>query len=259
MVKFIATDLDGTLLDEKGRLPKNTFDTIEKLYSKGVLFAPASGRQYANLRKLFQPVADKILFICENGALVKYKEETLFSSPVPQNEIKYALDKIRRAEWAYPMLCGVDYAYIEDDDEPFFTYSFASYSHCRKVENLDSVIGKEDVCKIAIFDKYGKADFHAKELHKGVPKLRTIVSGKCWCDMASHEVNKGVAIEIIRKKFSFSKEDCMAFGDHMNDYEMLMECGQAYVAENGYPPLKEMIKRTVANADGVIRLIGRLL
>ena len=77
MVKFIATDLDGTLLDGERRLPEEIFPLIAKLKELGVLFAPASGRQYANLKKLFEPVADDVLFICENGALIKYRGKTL--------------------------------------------------------------------------------------------------------------------------------------------------------------------------------------
>ena len=49
MIKFIATDLDGTLLDDERRLPDGIFELIEALWARGVLFAPASGRQYASL------------------------------------------------------------------------------------------------------------------------------------------------------------------------------------------------------------------
>ena len=68
MIKFVASDLDGTLLDGERRLPEGIFPLIRKLHSLGVLFAPSSGRQYANLKKLFAPVVNDVLFICENGA-----------------------------------------------------------------------------------------------------------------------------------------------------------------------------------------------
>ena len=43
----------------------------------------------------------------------------------------------------------------------------------------------------------------------------------------------------------------MAFGDHLNDYEMLAECGIASVPENAYPPLKDLVRHTVpANTEG---------
>ena len=64
MIRFIATDLDGTLLNSERRLPEEIFPLIGKLKELGVLFAPASGRQYANLKKLFAPVANDVVFIC---------------------------------------------------------------------------------------------------------------------------------------------------------------------------------------------------
>ena len=87
MIKLIATDLDGTLLDGERKLPAEIFPLIERLYSAGILFAPASGRQYASLQELFRPVEDKVVFVCENGALVKYRGETLFSRPFPPEHL----------------------------------------------------------------------------------------------------------------------------------------------------------------------------
>ena len=43
MVKFIASDLDGTLLPPSKILPEEIFGLIDKLYERGIIFAPASG------------------------------------------------------------------------------------------------------------------------------------------------------------------------------------------------------------------------
>lgn len=61
------------------------------------------------------------MFICENGALVRRGEETLYLDPIPVSLIKGTLDAVRRTEGLYPILCGADNAYIEDTDEPFRT------------------------------------------------------------------------------------------------------------------------------------------
>lgn len=251
MIKFIATDLDGTLLDGNRRLPEEIFGLIEELYDLGVLFAPASGRQYANLKKLFAPVEDKVVFICENGALVKHRGKTLHLSPIRGLYVKEALDAIRSLPHLFPLLCGAESAYIENTDMPFYRYATESYTNCKRVENLDAVIGREDVCKIAVYDEIGAAENCIKVLPKLLPNLRTIISGSDWCDVSSPDSDKGRAIRVIRKRFSLEKEECIAFGDHMNDYEMLCECGKAYVTENAYPPLKKLIPRTVpANTEG---------
>ena len=71
MVKLIASDIDGTLMSYgETSLPPALFGLIRRLRAAGVLFCPASGRQYHSLRQLFAPVADEVCFLCENGAVV---------------------------------------------------------------------------------------------------------------------------------------------------------------------------------------------
>ncbi len=261
MIKFIATDLDGTLLTDTKELPEEIFGLIEEFSEQGVLFAPASGRQYANLRKLFSPVKDLLLFICENGALVKKGERTLFLDPIEDACLKNALDEIRALPHLYPMLCGADCAYIEDSAMPFFQYAMLSYTNCMKVNDLDGVIGREPICKIAVYDEIGSAKNCILRLPVRLPHLRTILSGPDWCDISAPTANKGAAIRFLREKFLLRKEECVAFGDHMNDYEMLRECGTAYVPENAYPPLKNLIGRVIpSNGErGVIVKLRELL
>ena len=69
MIRLIATDLDGTLLEPDGKLPEGIFETVKQLTEMGICFAACSGRQYGNLERLFAPVADQMAFVCENGAL----------------------------------------------------------------------------------------------------------------------------------------------------------------------------------------------
>ena len=71
MIRLIASDIDGTLLlNGATEIPQEIFYQIDRLERKGILFCPASGRQYSSLRKLFAPVADRVPFLCENGAVV---------------------------------------------------------------------------------------------------------------------------------------------------------------------------------------------
>ena len=103
MVKLIASDIDGTLLRYgQTALPPALFDLIRRLRSAGVLFCPASGRQYHSLRQLFAPVADEVCFLCENGAVVfgPGAEETasvLSKTPMPRREALALTREIGRA------------------------------------------------------------------------------------------------------------------------------------------------------------------
>ena len=87
MIKLIVSDLDGTLLPPTKIMPEETFPLIEKLTARGGTFAPASGRQLPNLKKLFAPVVDKIAIIAENGGLVWHKGEIIYSNPTAPDDI----------------------------------------------------------------------------------------------------------------------------------------------------------------------------
>lgn len=71
MIKLIASDIDGTLLQEESdRLDPEFYTVIPELKKRGILFAAASGRGYASISRLFAPVKDEMIFIADNGSNV---------------------------------------------------------------------------------------------------------------------------------------------------------------------------------------------
>ena len=75
-IKFIASDLDGTLLlNGAQKVSEELIPLIKRLNDEGIIFCAASGRQYPNLRRLFGEVADELMYICENGSVIIYKDK----------------------------------------------------------------------------------------------------------------------------------------------------------------------------------------
>ena len=71
MIKLIVSDIDGTLLPYgQTELRPSLFSIIGELRERGVIFCPASGRQFHSLRGLFAPVQDELTYLCENGAIL---------------------------------------------------------------------------------------------------------------------------------------------------------------------------------------------
>lgn len=253
MIRFIASDLDGTLLDRKGGLPEEIFPLVSRLSELGVLFAPASGRQYANLKKLFFPVREKLLFICENGALVRRGEKTIYANPVPAPLVKRALDLVRKEDGLLPILCCEGNAYVENAE--FYPRAHATYTNCILTESLDDCIGKEPVCKISVFDKLGSAGHAMRLLPPLLEGVKAIQSGEYWCDVVELRTDKGEAVKEIQKKFDIPGEECMAFGDQMNDEGMLRACARSRAVENAVPAVKALAEKIVpSNAEGGVLL-----
>lgn len=261
MIKLFACDLDGTLLPPDKKMPEETFALIEKIAARGGIFAPASGRQLPNLLKLFAPVADKIAVIAENGGLVWYKGRIVFSDPTPAADVKRALGAIRAQKGLYPLLSCADCAYYEDGYPRFTEILKKSYSSEKRVENLDDVADREVVLKISVWDDETAAEHGGKILPRLTEGLRTIVSGYDWLDVSVAHANKGRALKALMERLGVEKEQCAAFGDHMNDLEMLKESGSPYVTANAYPPLKELIGEVIpSNAEfGVIQKLKEII
>lgn len=261
MIKLIASDLDGTLLPPTKIMPPETFPLIEKLYKNGVLFVPASGRQLPNIKKQFAPVADKIAIIAENGGIVWYKGEIIFTDPTPAADVLRALKIIRGVAGLYPVISCADCAYYEDTYPRFVETLKKSYSAEMQVNSLENIAVNNTVIKISVWDAESAAEHGGDVLPPLIKGLRTAVSGYDWLDVSSAQANKGRAINALQARLGIKKCECAAFGDHMNDYEMLCECGFPYVTANAYPPLKKLIGEEIqSNADfGVIKKIKEII
>lgn len=78
MIRLIASDLDGTLLNSQRQLPKDFFSVIDRLNQLGVLFIAASGRSYPTLRRDFAPHSDELCFTPESPSTAKFCRKILF-------------------------------------------------------------------------------------------------------------------------------------------------------------------------------------
>lgn len=81
MIRLIASDMDGTLLDEHSQVPEGTFELIAALQEKGIRFCASSGRRYDTLREFFGPIADRIDYVASAGTQV-YAEGILLDYEV---------------------------------------------------------------------------------------------------------------------------------------------------------------------------------
>ena len=67
-IRLIVADMDGTLLDDEKQMHDQFWPLIDELHRRGILFSPASGRQYYTLLREFADIADEMVFIAENGS-----------------------------------------------------------------------------------------------------------------------------------------------------------------------------------------------
>ena len=136
-----------------------------------------------------------------------------------------------------------------------------SYSSVKRVDNLYEVARSREVMKISVWDSQPCAEHGGVILPPLIDGLRTMISGYDWLDVSAPCANKGRAFDALLSYFGAERSESIAFGDHMNDYEMLCAAGKAYVTANAFPLLKQKIGEEIpSNAQyGVIQKLGELL
>ena len=259
MIKLIATDMDGTLLDAEGNLPKDLPQVLDALEERGVLFCVASGRQYASLFRQFESVADKIVFICENGALIMRGGKRLFLDAIEPKYLPAIIEAGRKMEYIYPVICRADVAIVEESaPEEFIRTTKLYYPNVRVVPDLMEHTHYDDVCKVAFYDEGDAQQHELPLLERDMPKELTVtLSGYHWVDVMKPGVHKGRAMEALMAQMGITPDMCMAFGDYLNDVELLESVTHSYAMENAHPRLKEIAAHIAPSNEqsGVIAVI----
>lgn len=262
-IRLIACDMDGTLLDQDHALSDDFWPLVDQLHERGVVFCPASGRQYYNLLERFSAIADEVVFIAENGTFVVRDGKELSSDCL---DLAAARDMVRVARQINAdggdvgaVLCGKTSAYIERTDAAFVAEVDQYYHRLQTVEDLTTV--DDEVLKVAIYDFVSSEDV-SKPAYSGFQDShQVVVSGQHWLDLMALGVNKGSAIRHIQEALGITRDQTMVFGDFLNDLEMMDEATYSFAMANAHPDLAARAGyRAPGNTDnGVVRTIRSVL
>ena len=259
MIKFIATDMDGTLLNSNNEIHADFYPMFQSLKEKDIIFAAASGRQYYNLVDRFEDIKDNMMFIAENGTFVMHKGKEILLNSLDRR-IALELIKIGHTiENAYVILCGKKAAYIDNTDKRFMEQVNKYYAKVKIVDDLSKV--HDNILKVTICDFNGSENNSYKYFTDYNDKVQIAVAGEIWLDMMAKGVNKGLAISKLQKLLNIKHEETMVFGDYLNDLEMMQSAYHSYAMENAHSDLKKVARFMAKSNDdnGVVRTIKEKL
>lgn len=237
MIKLIASDMDGTLLDENGNLPKDFFETLDELKKRNIKFVAASGRPYHTLNENFKPISDDLYFICDNGSFIVENGEVCSVSIIDKEKIKLVIEACLQIPNTYLLLCGIKSTYHLPIPDSFATEVGKYYLKTTEVKDFLTI--DDEIFKITIYDSLISAENSFKILNpKFKDDLIVVVSGKHWLDVTNLGINKGAALEAIQKRDNISFDETMVFGDYFNDIPMLSKAHYSFVMDNAIDEVK---------------------
>lgn len=234
MIKLIVSDIDGTLTEDGGSsLNPRLYEVILRLKEQGIYFAAASGRHAASMEYIFSPVRDKIFYIADNGSYVGCYGRELFLTEYKQELAMDMISDMKAAGLDVLVDCA-DCVYVDSRNQKYVDWLLNGYHfRLKQVEDLTKLtvpIVKIAGCRMdgigraadPIIKKYGK-------------ELKVTLSGEQWVDTMDPDVNKGNAVKLLQESLDILPEETVAFGDQLNDIEMLKQAYYSFAVANGRP------------------------
>lgn len=261
MIKLIASDIDGTLVQDGGHeLNPEFFDVILKLRKKGIQFAAASGRQWASIEAIFEPIKEKVFYLSDNGAYVGCHGRNLFLNPIDRNTAMELIEEIRKIPELEVMVAGPDVVYVDTKNEKFVDWIINGYKfQVRQVEDVTKI--GDEIIKVSAYKPHGiqKATESLTEQFK--ERLKMTISGDMWMDAMAPGVCKGQAIRVLQDNLDIKPEETMAFGDQLNDIEMLENAYYSFAVSNAREEVKKAARfQADSNVNyGVLKILKLLL
>lgn len=257
--RLIACDIDGTLLTGGATaVSLRLFPLIRRLQKRGVLFCPASGRQYHSLRGLFAPVADELYYLCENGSILfgpgpEDAPPVLSKTVIPRTDAMALAHGMLALPGCEPMLSGQNTVYI-----PAASAALARVLRQQVGNRVAFFAAPEDVAEeIVKISAYCPNAIRRIEetLRPGwEARLNVAVAGAEWLDFTP--ANKGTGLRRLCRLLGVETTETLAIGDNWNDVPMLDAVGRPFIMSGAAPAL---LARYPMHCDDVAALLARLM
>lgn len=259
MIRLIASDMDGTLLDENSQVPEETYELILALREKGVRFAASSGRRYDKLCEFFAPVVDQMDFVASNGAQV-YAEGKLIDREV------YSHLAVKRLVYTVGLFSDMHLAlfdrtksFLLEDEKVFIRELDKDLPNIERIWDLPDP--NTNIIKASIFCDSNVMDCAYVLSRELGDEFVFAPSGEHWVDAMQIGISKATGIKQVMANYAVKPEEVMAFGDSMNDYEIIRMVGCGCAMGNARPALKAVADRIIGcnYEQGVQAEMRRLL
>ena len=245
--KLIAFDLDGTLLNSNNEVLASSIQGIETLRAQGHQVVIATGRSYPYVVEIAKELACEDYIMC-NGTLGVVGGELVASHPIAPADIK-ALQQNFQAEGIDATLITADNLYLLSAQNPeVVATAMASFGAVVPELRTLAEIAEPVYQAVVYVDEDQSERLALADL--GIKMVRWHPNG---IDILPAGVSKATALAEMAAHFQIAQEDIVAFGDGLNDAEMLSYAGIGVAMGNGREEIKAVADYVTAsnNEDGI--------
>jgi Cof subfamily protein (haloacid dehalogenase superfamily) len=270
-IRLIGIDIDGTLLDSRGRMPDANREAIQEAVAAGVHVALVTGRSYPFARPVADPLPLSVTLIVSNGAIERGMDGRTFARRLLDREVARA---VLAATGPYRDAAALIFDRDAERQIVFETMDWEQPNRKGYWSRNRSLIDRSVPLELALTEDPVQVMFNG-----GVRQMRALAGALAGAaegfavalteyehrdfalvDITSPHATKGRALAWRARQLGVSPADVMAVGDNLNDLEMLEFAGTPVVMGNAVEELKTRGWHVTAGHDdeGLARAIRAL-
>jgi Cof subfamily protein (haloacid dehalogenase superfamily) len=239
MYRLIATDLDGTLLNADHRIDPFTVATVGVLHAQGLPFVIATGRHYRDVAGIRDLLGIRPYLITSNGARVHAPDDTLLHARnLPAQIVREIVQpRIAGAHGRVIVSLFSDDAWLIDRDAPRLLAFHQESGFSYHVTELHAYAG-EDIGKVLYIGDPADLASVAAHLEREFGDVLHVTYSLPDClEVMAADVSKGRALRVVLSRLGIAASACVAFGDNLNDIDLLETAGHPFMMNNANPDL----------------------
>lgn len=284
MIKLIASDMDGTLLNSNHDIDSETLEAIRKAEEAGIIFAISTGREYDSVKVLLDKHNIKAQCVLSNGAEYRDEDGNILDVINIKEEIAKKIIKILDESKMSARIFTDKGVFTTSTREMalqeiiFRTMSFnpsLTEDEAREVaENLGFFTCLQFIDDLDKFFKEGVeirkfVAFHSdielidkmKKVFGEIEGLAISSSFRDNIEITDINAQKGIILKKVAEKMSIAREEVMILGDSFNDYSMFEIFEETVAMKNAIPEVKAIAKYITDSNDnlGVAKAIYNVI
>jgi Cof subfamily protein (haloacid dehalogenase superfamily) len=253
MVRFIALDIDGTLLDSRWNVPRVNSDAIRRATDAGIEVALVTGRRFDFARPVVEQIDAPLTLIVSGGALVKTREgETILRHLLPVETARAVLEGTRDFRDATaivfdrPRAAQIVHERLDIRDSHRRSYFQRNRDYIAEVVPLEAALTEDPIQVMYSGGVHRMRDLVARVRALDAARLVAVALTEYESrDFSLVDVNragctKGSTLAEWVSRQGFTQDEVMAVGDNFNDREMLAFAGVPVVMGNAVAELKAL-------------------
>ncbi|UJW59717.1 HAD family hydrolase [Bacillus sp. A116_S68] len=283
-MKFIATDMDGTLLDNNRKVSEESVRAIKEAQKAGITVVVATGRDYTEAITPLKEVGLRLPLICVNGADIREEDGNIIQQQSLSTDQFNAINRILQEEEIYFEITTSKGTYTNNEKRGLelvvdllkTTGEFSSYEEAMalaekrfeqgavfRTDDYHEILGGEGTLLLKVLAFSTDREKRERAEAKLAQELNISVSASARDNLEiTHQyATKGKGIEIMTKRFDLDVSEAMVVGDNFNDVSMMQIAGYAVAMGNAEKEIKQLCDFTTATngEDGVAKAIRSVI